>query len=62
VQDVSRGPIKDFYDLEEHIGEGSFGQVIKAKHRITQRDVAVKIISKKNLKNKEDMKRLNREV
>lgn len=59
---MSRDPIKDYYDFEEHLGEGSFGKVIKAKHKTTLKDVAIKIISKKTLKNKEDLKRLNREV
>lgn len=32
------------YDDIELIGSGSFGQVLKARHRATGRDVAIKIL------------------
>ena len=32
------------YEEIEHIGSGSFGEVVKAKHRATGKEVAIKII------------------
>lgn len=45
--------INEFYDVGEDIGKGKFGQVKKAIHKKTQQLVAIKVIRKKDMKQKE---------
>eukprot|EP00824_Muranothrix_gubernata_P022669 TRINITY_DN5579_c0_g1_i1.p1 TRINITY_DN5579_c0_g1~~TRINITY_DN5579_c0_g1_i1.p1 ORF type:complete len:359 (-),score=65.92 TRINITY_DN5579_c0_g1_i1:62-1105(-) len=46
--------IKDFYDMGEELGAGSFSRVVKALDKRSERDVAVKIIEKSRLGENED--------
>jgi len=45
--------IGEFYDVGEDIGKGKFGQVKKALHKKTSQLVAIKVIKKKEMKQKE---------
>ena len=45
--------IKDLYDIKEKIGEGKYASVYKAKHKPSERIVAIKIIEKENLNSNE---------
>ncbi|KAK1444665.1 serine/threonine-protein kinase [Babesia gibsoni] len=50
--------ITDVYDLHNHrLGKGSYGQVLKARHKETGETNAVKIIRKANIENAMRMKR-----
>ena len=37
--------IQKDYTIKSFIGQGSFGQVVKAKHNVTKKSVAIKMIS-----------------
>jgi len=39
----------DFYHVEKLIGKGCFGKVYLAKSKITTKQVALKVINKKNI-------------
>jgi serine/threonine protein kinase len=41
--------LEERYELGQVAGSGSYGNVLKAKHRLTQTDVAVKMVSKEML-------------
>jgi serine/threonine protein kinase len=51
----------DFYDLKENLGKGKFGLVKKGVHKQTGKEVAVKIVSKKDIK-PNDLELLKREI
>ena len=40
----------DFYTLSESIGQGKYGLVKRGIHKISQKEVAIKIINKKECK------------
>ncbi|OMJ89724.1 hypothetical protein SteCoe_8089 [Stentor coeruleus] len=64
-QDVipeNTGQINEKYEIKEQLGEGAYGSVRKATHRLTREDRAVKILSKKNLKTPEELNILENEV
>ena len=44
--------IVENYVLERVIGKGQFGQVYKGYHKITKMDIAVKSVSRRNLRGK----------
>jgi serine/threonine protein kinase len=39
----------DFYDIKENLGQGKYGIVKKAIHKKTGKEVAVKVVKKKEL-------------
>lgn len=41
------------YDLKENIGTGKFSEVYKAVHKTTGEEVAIKVIDKNKLNDKE---------
>jgi serine/threonine protein kinase len=45
--------IKDFYKIESTIGKGSFATVKKCKNRETGERYAVKVLSKKKMKDED---------
>lgn len=51
----------DFYDVQESLGQGKYGLVKRGVHKKTQREVAVKIVKKKELSLK-DQELLKREI
>ena len=50
------------YEMGAQIGEGTFGKVKLAIHKITNEKVAIKILNKYKLKNVESQKRIDREI
>lgn len=53
--------IKKIYKIGQTIGEGSYAQVKRAKHRETGEKVAVKVMAKKRM-SKDDIKCLEQEI
>lgn len=51
----------DFYDVKENLGQGKYGIVKRGIHKKTQKEVAVKIVKKKELSLK-DQELLKREI
>ena len=51
----------DFYDVQESLGQGKYGLVKRGIHKKTAREVAVKIVKKKELSLK-DQELLKREI
>ena len=39
----------DYYDVKENLGQGKYGIVKRGIHKKTQKEVAVKIVKKKEL-------------
>ena len=52
----------DQYELGDKIGEGTFGKVIIATHKITKEKVAIKMLDKYKLNLKDERIRLDREI
>ena len=50
------------YEMGEKIGEGTFGKVIVASHKITKEKVAIKILDKFRISKKDEQIRINREI
>lgn len=50
------------YDVQKTLGEGSFGKVKLANHRVTGQQVALKIISRKKLISRDMAGRVEREI
>lgn len=53
--------LNDFYELGDTLGKGKYGVVKKGFHKRTKQEVAIKIIKKKDLNNK-DLELLKREI
>lgn len=51
----------DFYDVKENLGQGKYGIVKRGIHKKTGKEVAVKIVKKKELSLK-DQELLKREI
>jgi len=51
----------DFYDIQETLGQGKYGVVKKAVHKKSGKEVAVKVVKKKELSLK-DQELLKREI
>ena len=49
------------YNFIKTIGEGTFGKVKLALHKITNEEVAIKILEKAKIKNKKDLERIDKE-
>jgi len=50
------------YDIGAQIGEGTFGKVKLAIHKLTNEKVAIKILDKYKIKNEENQKRIDNEI
>src|SRR5581483_5798990 len=50
------------YDVEGRVGAGGMGDVFKARHRLMQRTVALKVISTKRMHRATAVERFQREV
>lgn len=50
------------YDVKKTLGEGSFGKVKLATHRVSGQEVALKIISRKKLISRDMAGRVEREI
>ena len=53
--------LQDFYDLKENLGQGKYGLVRRGIHKKSQKEVAIKIVKKKELSLK-DLELLKREI
>jgi serine/threonine protein kinase len=53
--------LHEFYDLKESLGKGKYGLVKKGIHKKSGKEVAVKIVKKKELSIK-DIELLKREI
>ena len=64
INEELKNPISsiDQYKLGEKLGEGTFGTVYLATHKLTKQKVAIKIIEKKKLRKEIDKVRLEREI
>eukprot|EP00111_Clytia_hemisphaerica_P004500 TCONS_00012885-protein len=63
IVDSAFPPELDAYiDLSEKLGEGGFAEVHLAEHRPTGMKVAIKVMSKANLKSMGDLHRAYREI
>jgi len=51
----------DFYELKENLGQGKYGLVKRGIHKKSQKEVAVKIVKRKELSVK-DLELLKREI
>lgn len=60
-QAIGYANLHDFYDLENSLGKGKYGIVKKGRHKKSGREVAVKIVKKKELSLK-DIELLKREI
>ena len=50
------------YTFIKTIGEGTFGKVKLAFHKLTQEKVAIKILEKKKINNEKDLERIKKEI
>ena len=50
------------YNFIKTIGEGTFGKVKLALHKITKEQVAIKILEKKKIKSNKDLERIEKEI
>ena len=41
--------VYDFYDVRENLGQGKYGVVKRGIHKKTEKEVAIKIVKKKEL-------------
>lgn len=53
--------VNDFYELKETLGQGKYGIVKRGIHKKSEKEMAVKIVKKKELSVK-DLEMLNREI
>jgi len=51
----------DFYEVHESLGQGKYGVVKRGIHKKSQKEVAIKIVKKKELSLK-DLELLKREI
>lgn len=51
-----------YYEIGPALGEGTFSVVKLSKHLISEENVAIKILKKNRIKNKEDYDRIVREI
>ena len=50
------------YDVAGKLGEGTFGVVLKASHKIAGERVAVKVLEKRRMQQADDIERVGREI
>jgi serine/threonine protein kinase len=50
------------YEFIKTIGEGTFGKVKLAVHKLTAEQVAIKILEKSKIKSKKDLERIEKEI
>lgn len=60
-QVIGYANLHDFYDLKESLGKGKYGLVKRGEHKKSGKEVAVKIVKKKELSLK-DIELLKREI
>lgn len=53
---------KDYYEISKRIGKGCFGKVYLATQLLTNTSVALKVISKTSIKNKDTRRKIEKEV
>ena len=50
------------YSFLKTIGEGTFGKVKLSLHKLTQEQVAIKILEKNKIINQKDLERIEKEI
>ena len=50
------------YEIMEHIGSGGMGQVFRARHRIMDREVAIKVIKRQFMNDETTLRRFENEI
>ena len=61
-QGKTRGLVVGNYIVLDRLGKGGMGQVYKARHRVMERVVALKVLPSQSTKSDESVKRFHREV
>jgi len=59
---LSDGAAPTFYIISDTIGKGTFSKVKLGINKTTKEKVAIKIIEKGNIKEKDDFERVKREI
>ena len=62
MNDTKRVKLLGDYFIAETLGKGTFSKVKLGVNRITKDKVAIKIIEKHNIKEKDDLERVKREI
>ena len=62
MPETTRTPVFSRYELIEELGEGAFGAVYKARHRVMKRLVALKVLPPALRKDAETRERFEREA
>ncbi len=62
MNDIKRVKLLGDYIIAETLGKGTFSKVKLGVNRITKEKVAIKIIEKQNIKEKDDRERVKREI
>ena len=60
-QVIGYANLHDYYDMKENLGKGKFGLVKKGIHKKSGQEVAIKIVSKKDMK-PNDLELLKKEI
>ncbi|VDN06706.1 unnamed protein product [Thelazia callipaeda] len=58
----SKGEIKHRFEITKKLGSGTYGKVSLAYDHKTEREIAVKLIKKSAIENKQDLARIRREI
>ncbi len=62
IQGKARSLFLGNYIVQDKIGQGGMGLVVKARHRVMQRIVAIKLLSTTTMKSTDAVRRFHREV
>ena len=52
LKETKTGKVADYYEVCGRLGQGSFGRVVRARHKVSGTERAIKILSKQRMKQK----------